>query len=110
MSKHKDEIRKKKKGSQFVIRLDKDERDAFVSLCDALDTSAAREIRRFMRDWVAANRTKSMVEPAPQAPVAPPEPDTSAPKDAPPNATRTHSDPTADPAAKPKPRRKAAVK
>lgn len=53
MGKHKDS--KKKKGSQFAIRVDKDERDAFVSLCEALDTSAAREIRRFMRDWVAAN-------------------------------------------------------
>lgn len=54
MGKHKDG-KKHKKGSQFVIRVDKTERDAFVSLCDALDTSAAREIRRFMRDWVAAN-------------------------------------------------------
>lgn len=57
MGKHKDG-KKHKKGSQFVIRVDKTERDAFVSLCDALDTSAAREIRRFMRDWVAANTPK----------------------------------------------------
>jgi len=53
MGKHKNS--KKKKGSQFAIRVDKDERDAFVSLCEALDTSAAREIRRFMREWVIAN-------------------------------------------------------
>lgn len=53
MGKHKDS--KKKKGSQFAIRVDKDERDAFVSLCEALDTSAAREIRKFMREWVAKN-------------------------------------------------------
>lgn len=53
MGKHK--VGKKKKGSQFAIRVDKGERDAFVSLCEALDTSAAREIRRFMREWVAAN-------------------------------------------------------
>ena len=54
MGKHKDG-KKNKKGSQFVIRVDKAERDAFVSLCETLDTSAAREIRRFMRDRVAAN-------------------------------------------------------
>lgn len=57
MGKHKDG-KKHKKGSQLVIRVDKAERDAFVSLCDALDTSAAREIRRFMRDWVAAHGPK----------------------------------------------------
>lgn len=53
MSKHKDS-KKQKKGSQLVLRVDKAERDAFVSLCEALDTSAAREIRRFMRTWVAS--------------------------------------------------------
>lgn len=54
MVKHKS-TKDKKKGSQFVIRVDKSERDAFVALCDRLDTSAAREIRRFMRDLVAAH-------------------------------------------------------
>ena len=58
MSKHKDN-KKQKKGSQLVLRVDKAERDAFVSLCEALDTSAAREIRRFMRDWVASNAASS---------------------------------------------------
>ena len=42
-----------KKNSQLVLRLDKDERDAFVALCRDLDTSAAREIRHFMRRFVA---------------------------------------------------------
>lgn len=55
MSKHKSHGKDKKKGSQLVIRVDKAERDAFVSLCDQLDTSAAREIRRFMRELVAAH-------------------------------------------------------
>jgi len=44
--------KKKKKDSQLVIRVTADERDAFVSLCDALDTSASREIRRFMKRFV----------------------------------------------------------
>ena len=39
-----------KKDSQLILRLDKDERDAFIARCKDLDTSAAREIRRFIRD------------------------------------------------------------
>lgn len=55
MSKHKSQGKDKKKNSQLVIRVEKAERDAFVSLCDRLDTSAAREIRRFMRELVSAH-------------------------------------------------------
>ncbi|SMO76220.1 hypothetical protein [Ruegeria faecimaris] len=41
-----------KKDSQLVLRLDRGERDAFVELCRELDTSAAREIRRFIRGFM----------------------------------------------------------
>ena len=41
-----------KKDSQLVLRLDKDERDEFVALCKDLDTSAAREIRAFIRGFM----------------------------------------------------------
>lgn len=44
--------RKSKKDSQLVLRLDKEVRDAFVELCKDLDTSAAREIRRFIRGFM----------------------------------------------------------
>jgi hypothetical protein len=54
MSKKKSNDKAKKKSSQLVIRVDKAERDAFVGLCSKLDTSAAREIRRFMREMVAS--------------------------------------------------------
>jgi hypothetical protein len=47
-----DKNKNKNKDSQLVIRISKKERDEFVSLCDELDTSAAREIRRFIRDFV----------------------------------------------------------
>lgn len=60
MGKHKAEGKDKKKGSQLVLRLDKAERDAFVSLCERLDTSAAREIRRFMREFVSANSASDL--------------------------------------------------
>jgi hypothetical protein len=58
MGKNKPQGKAKGKGSQLVIRIDKSEREAFVGLCETLDTSAAREIRRFMRGFVAdhANR------------------------------------------------------
>ena len=51
MSKSKD----KKKAAQLVLRVEKSERDAFVALCETLDTTAAREIRRFMREMVASH-------------------------------------------------------
>ena len=47
--------KKKHKDSQLVIRINKNERDAFVELCDDMDTSAAREIRRFIRQFISEN-------------------------------------------------------
>jgi hypothetical protein len=44
--------KKVKKNSQLVIRINDEERDQFVSLCDELDTSAAREIRQFIRRFI----------------------------------------------------------
>ena len=46
---------KHKKNSQLIIRLNKDEKDDFLDLCDELDTSAAREVRRFIRDFINEN-------------------------------------------------------
>jgi len=51
----KDKKKHKKKDSQLVLRLDKDERDAFIDKCKELDTSAAREIRRFIREFMESN-------------------------------------------------------
>jgi hypothetical protein len=55
MRKSKSQGKDKKKTAQLVLRVEKAERDDFVALCDRLDTTAAREIRRFMRDWVASH-------------------------------------------------------
>ena len=41
----------KSKDAQLVIRINKQERDEFIELCEDLDTSAAREIRRFIREF-----------------------------------------------------------
>ncbi len=44
-----------KKNSQLVIRINADERERFVTLCEQLDTSAAREVRRFIRRFLATH-------------------------------------------------------
>ena len=44
--------KKRAKDAQFVLRLDRDQRDRFVEICKELDTSAAREIRRFIKKFI----------------------------------------------------------
>lgn len=46
---------KKKKNAQLVLRLTQEERDAFVDLCEEMDTSASREIRGFIRRFMKEN-------------------------------------------------------
>lgn len=46
----------KKKDSQLILRLGKEERDDFVELCKELDTTAAREIRHFIRAFMKKNK------------------------------------------------------
>lgn len=53
-----DKKKAKKKNSQLLIRINDEERDEFVALCDELDTSAAREIRRFIRGFIDQNQPK----------------------------------------------------
>lgn len=48
--------KKSKKDSQLVIRINGEERDQFVELCDELDSSAAREIRSFIREFLRKNK------------------------------------------------------
>jgi hypothetical protein len=52
MTDKKNAKKKDLKDSQLIVRIAASERDRFVSLCDTLDTSAAREIRRFIRDFL----------------------------------------------------------
>ena len=44
--------KKSKKDAQLVLRLDRDMRDQFVEACQELDTTAAREIRRFVKRFI----------------------------------------------------------
>ena len=43
---------KKKKNAQLVLRLNKELRDNFIEACQDLDTSAAREVRRFIKKFL----------------------------------------------------------
>ena len=45
----KEKDKKKKKDAQLVLRLDSELRDRFLDACQELDTSAAREVRRFIK-------------------------------------------------------------
>lgn len=47
--------KKNKKDSQLVIRINSEQRDQFVALCEELDTSAAREIRRFIKKFLLSH-------------------------------------------------------
>lgn len=44
--------KKAKKDAQLVLRLDKATRDSFVDACQELDTTAAREVRRFIKRFL----------------------------------------------------------
>lgn len=42
-----------KKDRQLIVRVTAEERKAFLAACEARDTSASREIRRFMKRFIA---------------------------------------------------------
>lgn len=43
---------KKKKDVQLVLRLERQLRDDFVKACNEVDTTAAREIRRYIKRFL----------------------------------------------------------
>ncbi|GGC74729.1 hypothetical protein [Marinobacter halophilus] len=45
-------VKLNKKDSQLLIRISSTEREQFIELCEQLDTSAAREIRQFIRGFI----------------------------------------------------------
>jgi uncharacterized membrane-anchored protein YjiN (DUF445 family) len=44
--------KKAKKDAQLVLRLNHEMRDRFVDACQDLDTTAAREVRRFIKRFL----------------------------------------------------------
>jgi hypothetical protein len=59
MSKKKNPKKKTLKDSQLIVRMIASDKNRFVSLCDSLDTSTAREVRRFIRDFLKEHETKN---------------------------------------------------
>lgn len=51
--------KKNPKNSQLIVRINEQERADFIELCDDLDTSAAREVRRFIREFVATHQASA---------------------------------------------------
>lgn len=45
-------VKLNKKDSQLLIRISSTEREQFLQLCEQLDTTAAREIRQFIRGLI----------------------------------------------------------
>ncbi|MEM7766080.1 MAG: hypothetical protein AAF253_01170 [Pseudomonadota bacterium] len=52
MAKTKKDKPSSKKDAQFVLRINGDMRDQFIAVCEDLDTSAAREIRGFIKGFL----------------------------------------------------------
>jgi len=52
VAKNKEKQKKSRKDAQLVLRLDKELRDRFVDACQELDTSAAREVLRFIKRFL----------------------------------------------------------
>lgn len=46
-----------KKDSQLLIRISTSEREQYLQLCEKLDTTAAREIRQFIRDFIKKHQS-----------------------------------------------------
>lgn len=59
MQKNADGKKKKQKDSQLLIRLNSELRQRFVDLCAELDTSAAREVRHFIRRYLKEHENQS---------------------------------------------------
>ncbi len=55
MTEKSDKVKRNKKDSQLLIRISSAEREQFLQLCEQLDTSAAREIRQFIRGFINQN-------------------------------------------------------
>jgi hypothetical protein len=52
VARNKRKKKKPKKDAQLVLRLNSQLRDRFVDACGDLDTSAAREVRRFIKRFL----------------------------------------------------------
>ncbi len=50
-------VKLNKKDSQLLIRISTAEREQFSQICEELDTTAAREIRQFIRGFIKKHKS-----------------------------------------------------
>jgi hypothetical protein len=53
MSKRKKQKSEQGEEAKLVVRIEADMRDAFITACHNIDTTASREVRRFIRAFLA---------------------------------------------------------
>lgn len=53
MGKKKKQKSDKEEDVKLVVRIEANLRDAFIDACQEMDTTASREVRRFIRDFLA---------------------------------------------------------
>lgn len=52
-------VKKKKKDSQLLIRINRQVRDRFVELCEDNNTDAAKQIRNFIEKYIERHEERS---------------------------------------------------
>lgn len=57
MSEKPPKVKLNKKDSQLLIRISTAERERFLQVCEELDTTAAREIRQFIRAFIKKHKS-----------------------------------------------------
>ena len=55
-------VKLNKTDSQLLIRIGTEEREPFVQLCEQLDTTAAREIRLFIRGFIKKRKSRDSLK------------------------------------------------
>jgi len=48
-------VSKKKKDAQLLVKINKEDKKKFIELCEDEDTTASREIRKFIERYVREN-------------------------------------------------------
>lgn len=59
MGKRKKQKSNKEEDAKLVVRIEAGLRDAFIEACQEIDTTASREVRRFIRDFLEGDRARN---------------------------------------------------
>ncbi len=59
MGKRKKQKSNKEEDAKLVVRIEAGLRDAFIEACQEIDTTASREVRRFIRNFLGRSSKES---------------------------------------------------